>query len=92
MKTLEVKDWLYQKIAKEQHAPRVWSGDICAVFGETEKAYHVIMGSVSYFVITWIPKSAVIEKEADHPNAETRFCETYEEAVEWIDWLKDCYI
>ena len=59
MKQYRMKEWFFQKVAKEVGAPRVWNNTLFAVFGETEKAYHAIVGSVTFKKTLWIPKSCV---------------------------------
>lgn len=91
MKKLEIKDWLWQKIARENNAPRVWGGSIDCVFAETEKAYKVIMGAVNHMVITWIPKSQTEWIETEDEGEGTKICESYEEAMEHVKHLRSCF-
>lgn len=88
MKELVVKDWLWEKIARENNAPRVWGGHIDCIFAETEKAYKVMMGAVSYTVFTWIPKSQCEFVESDN---ETRVFCSYEEAIAYKAELRSAY-
>ena len=91
MKELIIKDWLWQKIAQEHHVGSVWSGHVDAVFQETEKAYKVIMGAVNNTVYTWVPKSQCEWVDADCKNHATKICESYEEAMEHVHYLRSCY-
>lgn len=91
MKELVLKDWLWQKIAKEHHAPRMWRGHVDCIFAETEKAYKVVMGATNYTVYTWIPKSQCEFVEAEHQGKATKICANYEEALEHIDYVRSCY-
>ena len=91
MKKLVIKDWLFQKIARENSAPKLWDDQIIAVFAETEKAYKVMIGTLSYTVTTWIPKSQAEWTEAEHEGVETKVCENYEEAKDHLAFLKSCY-
>lgn len=84
-KRLEMKEWLFRKVASEHNAPKVWSGRIDCIFAETEKAYKVIIGSASYRVITWLPKSGCEWEDAEEG---TRTFKTYEEAKEYSDSIK----
>lgn len=90
MKKLVIKDWMWQKIAREHNAPRMWGGDVDAVIDETEKAYKVMMGAVNYTVFTWVPKSQCEWVEAEHEGVETIVC-SYEEALERRAYLRCCY-
>lgn len=91
MKELVLRDWLWQKIAQENHVGRVWGGHVDCVFGETEKAYHVIMGSVNNTVITWVPKSQTEFVDAENEYKETKMCKSYEEAMEHVSFLRECF-
>ncbi|MBE6904646.1 MAG: hypothetical protein E7480_08600 [Ruminococcaceae bacterium] len=91
MKRLVMKDWLFQKVASEHNAPHIWSGSVDAIFQETEKAYRVVIGSVGYTVITWIPKSGCEWKDAENEFQATKVCETYTEAIEHRDFLRSCF-
>lgn len=91
MKQLVVKDWLWQKIARENNAPRIWGGHIDCVFQETEKAYKVMMGAVDYTVYTWIPKSQCEWVEAEHEGVETVIVDGYDKALEVRSHLRSCY-
>lgn len=91
MKKLIIKDWLWQKIAKENNVPSVWGGHIDCVFQETEKAYKVMMGAVNHTVYTWIPKSQCEWVEAEHEGVRTVIVDGYEEALEVRKHLRSCY-
>lgn len=91
MKELVVKDWLFNKIARENSCPMIWNGHVDAVFQETEKAYKIMMGAVNHTVFTWIPKSQCEWVEVDTENHETKVVASYEEAIEHRDWLRSCY-
>lgn len=91
MKQLVIKDWMWQKIARENNAPKVWGGNVDCIFQETEKAYKVIMGSVNHTVYTWVPKSQCEWVETDNEYKETVICETYEEAIAHRDFLRSCF-
>ena len=91
MKELIVKDWLWQKIARENNAPRVWCGHIDAVFQETEKAYKVMMGAVNYTVFVWIPKSQCEWIDAEHEGVETVIVDGYDAAIERKEYIRSCY-
>ena len=81
MKRLVVKDWFWQKIAREHDTPRVWGGNVDVVFQETEKAYKVMMGAVNHTICTWIPKTLCEWVETDHESLQTRVVNSYEEAM-----------
>lgn len=87
-KELVLKDWLFQKIARENGAPRMWNGHVDAVFQETEKAYKIVMGAVNHTVYTWIPKS---QCEWVDSESETKVVNSFEEAREHVDYLRNCY-
>jgi hypothetical protein len=91
MKRLVIKDWLWQKIARENGAPRVWGGNIDCVISETEKAYKVIMGAVNFMVITWVPKSQCAWEDAESEFQSTKVCESYEEAMQHVKFIRSCY-
>lgn len=91
MKELIVKDWLWQRIAREHNAPRVWGGHIDAIFQETEKAYKVMMGAVNYTVFTWIPKSQCEWIDAEHEGVETVIVDGYDAVVERREYIRSCY-
>ena len=90
MKKLVVKDWLWQKIAKENNAPRFWDDSVFAVIGETEKAYRIIIGSMSYKVITWIPKSQCEWQDTEYFYHQTRVC-TFEQGIEWYHDIQHAF-
>ena len=89
-KQLVLNDWLWQKIAREHGAPKVWLGNVDAVFQETEKAYKVMMGAVNYTVFTWVPKSQCHWEEVES-GSETRICSSYDEALEYKKELRSYY-
>ena len=91
MKKLVLKDWLYQKIAREHKAPRVWGGSVDAIFQETEKAYKVMLNAVNYTVYAWVPKSGCVWEDTENEHEATRVCATYEEAVAHRDYLRACF-
>lgn len=91
MKELVIKEWLWQKIAKENNTPRVWGGHIDCVFQETEKAYKVMMGAVNHTVYTWIPKSQCEWVETENEFEETVIVDGYESALEVRRHLRSCF-
>lgn len=91
MKELVLKDWLFGKIARENNVGRVWGGHVDCIFQETEKAYKVIMGAVNRTVITWVPKSQCEFVDAEHEGQQTYICKTYEEAIERVGYIRNCY-
>ena len=91
MKELVLKDWIWNKIAKESNAPRIWGGHVDAIFQETEKAYKVMMGAVNHTVYTWVPKSACEFVDCADELHSTKICESYEEAVSHRDYLRSCF-
>lgn len=80
-RSLYVREWLFQKIAREHGAPCVWTAHVDIIFAETEKAYKVMMGVVDYCVITWIPKSQCdwIEEEV---GTETYVADSWKQALD----------
>lgn len=91
MKRLVLKDWLYQRIAKEHNAPRIWGGNVDVIYQETEKAYRVMLSAVNHTVFTWIPKSGCEWEETDSEYKATKICMSYEEAIEHRDYLRACF-
>lgn len=91
MKRLVLKDWLWQKIARENRVDRIWEGNVDCVFAETEKAYKVVMGAVHNTVFTWVPKSQCSWEETDNEGLQTVVCASYEEAMEHVHFLRSCY-
>ena len=91
MKKLVMKDWLYQRVAKEHNAPRIWGGSVDAIFAETEKAYKVMLNAVNHTVFTWIPKSACEWEETESEYNYTKICSSYEEAIEYRSYLRSCF-
>ena len=92
MKELILKDWLWQKIARENNVGCVWNGHVDVVFEETEKAYKVVMGAVNHTVYTWVPKSQCEWIDAESDNYETKIVNGYEEAKEIVSILRSCYL
>lgn len=89
-KQLEIKDWMWNKIAEEHHVPSVWGGNVDVVFAETEKAYKVIIGAVNYTVITWVPKSQCSWVESNEAT-KTYVCDSYESAMEQVKAIRDSF-
>lgn len=87
-KELVLKDWLFDKIAREHNAPRTWNGHVDVVFQETDKAYKVAMGAVNHTVYTWVPKS---QCEWVDSESETKVVNSFEKAREHVDYLRNCY-
>lgn len=85
-KAYVVKDWFANKIANEI-GRNINMCDIFAVLKETEKAVYAMLNlGCDFRKCTWIPKSALIEKEVGYDeferyNYETLFIEDYEKAV-----------
>lgn len=76
-KSLEVKDWMANKIAKEL-GRNISCCDVFAILKETEKAYYAMLNLGCDFArTTWIPKSAVIEHEPTEFGALVAYHETY---------------
>lgn len=71
--TLIAPEWFAMKKyiefnKKFNHRFEGFDNRIWAIIGETEKAYHVLLGNAFHHVATWIPKSLVsVDKE---PNDE----------------------
>lgn len=85
-KAYEVKEWFANKIANEVMHD-IMMCEVFAVMKETEKAAYVMLNlGCDKRKCTWIPKSAMIEKEVGvQENGqtlyETIFVEDYDECV-----------
>ena len=91
MKELVLKDWLLQKIARENNVGCVWNGHVDAVFQETEKAYKVVMGSVNHTVYTWVPKSQCEWVDVENERQQTYIVDGYEQAKEVVSFFRSCF-
>lgn len=88
-KVLQLKDWIFQKIAREHNAPRIWSANVDIIFAETEKAYKVMLGVVDYCVTTWVPKSQCFWESDD--RRETLIVNGWEAALEAKKEIRSMY-
>lgn len=90
---LEIKDWFLNNLGKEKG--RRIHGRADAVFGETEKAYHVMFDTVTHPFCAWVPKSVTEWVDVD-PNgngiqADTIVVSSYEEAKAHGEMLRAFY-
>lgn len=86
-KSLEIAEWFMNKKAAE-NGLKVYSGEVVAVIGETEKAYKVIFGSMQKPMVFWAPKSLCKWTESDEKRT---IVGTYEEGMRAYKELKSLY-
>ena len=84
---IEAADWFAKKKFCVENGRNTYRTQILCVFGETEKALHVFLGSLHDSIITWIPKACVKEAE----EGTTYECSDFAEAVETVKYLRDMY-
>ena len=86
---LEVKEWFAAKAYRETGKSKIFSDQIFAIFGETEKAYKVMLGSEYRHIVTWVPKSLVSAADSKGSQKNTFYCQDYEEAKQIANALYD---
>lgn len=84
-KPLVVKEWFAAKKFYELKRTRLFSNNIFAIYGETEKAYHCLVGDIGSIVATWVPKSLVEVDTYEGRKRSSFVCESYEEARSIFD-------
>lgn len=88
---LVAAEWFAAKMFREKKRTGLYLTSILFVFGETEKAYHVVLGGIGDSVVTWIPKKCVNAAPADDENAVTYYCDCFADVVEGLDYLRALY-
>ena len=82
---MKIKEWYAKKLFAEKGS-KFYADDVMFIFGETEKAYHAIVGCYTKHLVTWVPKSLCIPEESDNTYWGTQFCKDYNEAIWWFKY------
>lgn len=83
---MKVQEWFAKKEFAKQ-GKKLYGDDVLAIFGESEKAYHAIIGCFSTSITVWVPKSLCIGEENDGKyNTTTYRCKNFNDAVATIKW------